>query len=143
MLTTNTKRALILATVVIVTVSPSLRADDVTGADRILCASIEATRCDLDGCVTSDPVLWNIPQFLEIDLTARRLQTTAASGQNRATPIATLVRENGHLYIQGLEGGRAFSLVIHEASGELNAAVAASGTSTAVFAACTPLPATQ
>jgi hypothetical protein len=143
MLTTNTKRALILATVVIVTVSPSLRADDVTGADRILCASIEATRCDLDGCVTQDPVLWNIPQFLEIDLTARRLQTTAASGQNRATPIATLVRDNGHLYIQGLEGGRAFSLVIHEASGELNAAVAASGTSTAVFAACTPLPATQ
>ena len=143
MLTQNTKRALILAAVVIVTVSPSLRADDVTGADHILCASLEATRCDLDGCVTQDPVLWNIPQFLEIDLTARRLQTTAASGQNRATPIATLVRDNGHLYIQGLEGGRAFSLVIHEASGELNAAVAASGTSTAVFAACTPLPATQ
>jgi hypothetical protein len=143
MLTQNTKRALILAAVVIVTVSPSLRADDVAGADRILCASIEATRCDLDGCVTQDPVLWNIPQFLEIDVTARRLQTTAASGQNRATPIATLVRDNGHLYIQGLEGGRAFSLVIHEASGELNAAVAASGTSTAVFAACTPLPATQ
>lgn len=143
MLTKNAKRALILATVVLVTVSPSLRADDISGADRILCASIEATRCDLDGCVTSDPVLWNIPQFLEIDLTARRLQTTAASGQNRATPIATLVRDNGHLYIQGLEGGRAFSLVIHEASGELNAAVAASGTSTAVFAACTPLPATQ
>jgi hypothetical protein len=122
---------------------PAAQADDVSGADRILCASIEATRCDLDGCVTQDPVLWNIPQFLEIDLVARRLQTTAASGQNRATPIATLVRDNGHLYIQGLEGGRAFSLVIHEASGELNAAVAASGSSTAVFAACTPLPEAQ
>ena len=143
MLTKNTKRALILATVVIVTVSPSLRADDITDADRILCASLEATRCDLDGCTTGDPVLWNIPQFIEIDLAARRMQTTAASGQNRATPIATLVRDNGHVFIQGLEGGRAFSLVIHEASGELNAAVAASGTSTAVFAACTPLPATQ
>jgi hypothetical protein len=142
MLTKNTKRALILAAVVIVTVSPSLQADDVTGADRILCASIEATRCDLDGCVTGDPVLWNIPQFIEVDLVAKRLQTTAASGQNRATPITTLVREGGSIFIQGIEGGRAFSLVVHEASGELNAAVAAaSGSSTAVFAACTPLPA--
>ena len=58
MLTKNTKRALILAAAVIVTVSPSLRADDVTGADRILCASIEATRCDLDGCVTQMGARW-------------------------------------------------------------------------------------
>jgi hypothetical protein len=131
----------VIGTVLAVISTPAVLADDVSGAERLLCASIEATRCDLDGCVTSDPVLWNIPQFLEIDLAAKRLQTTAASGQNRVTPIATLVRDNGHIYIQGLEGGRAFSLVIHEASGELNAAVAASGTSTAVFAACTPMPA--
>jgi len=90
--------------------------------------------------VTEDPVMWNIPQFIEIDLKNKRLQTTAASGENRATPITTLVRENGHIIIQGIEGGRAFSFVIHEASGELNAAVAASETATAVFAACTPLP---
>lgn len=126
--------------VLVATLTPAVRADDVTGADRILCASIEATRCDIDGCTTGDPVLWNIPQFIEIDLAAKRMQTTAASGANRATTFATLVREEGHVYIQGLEGGRAFSLVVHEASGELNAAVAASGTSTAVFAACTPLP---
>ncbi len=134
-------QVVVIGTALAVISTPAVRADDVSGAERLLCASIEATRCDLDGCVTSDPVLWNIPQFLEIDLAAKRLQTTAASGQNRVTPIATLVRDNGHIYIQGLEGGRAFSLVIHEASGELNAAVAASGTSTAVFAACTPMPA--
>jgi hypothetical protein len=130
--------------VVAVALTPAAQADDVSGADRILCASIEATRCDLDGCVTGDPVLWNIPQFIEIDLVAKRLQTTAASGENRATPITTLMREDGSVFIQGIEGGRAFSLVIHEASGELNAAVAASsGSSTAVFAACTPLPASE
>jgi hypothetical protein len=134
-------QVVVIGTALAVISTPAVLADDVSGAERLLCASIEATRCDLDGCVTSDPVLWNIPQFLEIDLAAKRLQTTAASGQNRVTPIATLVRDNGHIYIQGLEGGRAFSLVIHEASGELNAAVAASGTSTAVFAACTPMPA--
>ena len=116
-------------------------ADDVTDADRLVCAPIEATRCDLDGCTTDDPVMMNIPQFLVIDLVNKRLQTTAASGQSRSTPITTLVREDGDVFIQGIEAGRAFSFVIHEASGELNAAVAASGGfSTAIFAACTPLP---
>jgi hypothetical protein len=136
-------RALFLIALFAITSVPVLQADDVRGAEKLLCAALEATRCTLDGCVTEDPVMWNIPQFIEIDLKNKRLQTTAASGENRATPFTTLVREDGHIYIQGIEGGRAFSFVIHEASGELNAAVAASETATAVFAACTPLPAAE
>lgn len=129
--------------VIVATLTPAVRADDVTGADRLLCASMEATRCYFDACEAGDPVTWNIPQFVEIDLGERRIRTTAASGQNRATPITTLVRENGLIVLQGLEGGRAFSFVIHESSGELNAAVAAADSSTVVFAACTPLPAAE
>jgi len=128
-----------LTALVVLMPAPNLRADDLSGAERLLCASLEATRCTLDGCVTEDPVMWNIPQFIEIDLKNKRLQTTAASGENRATPFTTLVGEDGHIYIQGIEGGRAFSFVIHEASGELNAATASSENATAVFAACTPL----
>jgi hypothetical protein len=136
-------RALFLTALAVLalTLTPNLWADDVRNADQLLCASLEATRCSLDGCETQDPVMWNIPQFLEIDHKNKRLQTTAASGMKRATPITTLLREDGHIYIQGIEGGRAFSFVIHEASGELNAAIAASDTATAIFAACTPLPA--
>ena len=139
--TLRPNRMLALAAILFVTLATNLWADDVSDAERMLCASIEATRCDLDGCTTDDPVMWNIPQFVVIDLVNKRLQTTAASGRKRSTPIATLAREDGNIFIQGIEGGRAFSFVIHEASGELNAAVAAAGgTSTAVFAACTPLP---
>ncbi|MHA1518232.1 MAG: hypothetical protein ACTSYK_06460 [Alphaproteobacteria bacterium] len=140
---TTYNRALFLAVLVVLLLAPNLWADDVSGAEQLLCASIEATRCSLDGCVTADPVMWNIPQFIEIDLKAKRVQPTAASGENRATPITTLVREDGHIFIQGIEGGRAFSFVIHEASGELIAATAASSNATAVFAACTPLPAAE
>ena len=138
--TAKVQRVLVLAMLFAVAVAPNLRADDVSGADLLLCASLEATRCTLDGCVTEDPVMWNIPQFVEIDLVNKLLKTTVASGENRATPITTLVREDGHIFIQGIEGGRAFSFVIHEASGDLNAAVAASDTAFAIFAACTPLP---
>jgi len=141
MKTVKAFRMLVLTAMLFASLATNLWADDVTDADRLLCASIEATRCDLDGCTTDDPVMLNIPQFLVIDLVNKRLETTAASGQNRSTPITTVAREDGDVFIQGIEGGRAFSFVIHEASGELNAAVAASGgTSTAVFAACTPLP---
>jgi hypothetical protein len=134
-------RKLAVAAILFVTLATNLWADDVSDAEKLLCASLEATRCDLDACVTDDPVMWNIPQFVEIDLANKRLQTTAASGENRATPITTLIREDGHIFIQGIEGGRAFSFVIHEASGELNSAVASSSSATIVFAACTPLPA--
>jgi len=136
----NRQGALFLTAVVTLTFAPSLWADDVSNADRLLCASMEATRCSFAGCTTDDPTEFNIPQFVEIDLVNKRLQTTAASGQRRATPFSTLAREDGHIFIQGIEGGRAFSFVIHEESGELNAAVAATMSASAVFAACTPMP---
>jgi len=133
-------RIALLGALVVVTLTPAIWADDVSGADRLLCAAIEATRCSFAGCTTDDPTEFNIPQFVEIDLVNKRLQTTAASGERRATPFTTLAREDGYIFIQGIEGGRAFSFVIHEASGELNAAVAAAMSASAVFAACTPMP---
>ena len=139
MLRTLGNRIVIVCVVLILSSTSALRADDVAGVDKLLCALMEATRCSPDGCVTDDPAVWNIPQFIEIDLVARRLQTTAASGENRATPITTLVREEGHIYIQGIEGGRAFSIVIDEGSGRLISATAASGGASSVFGACTPL----
>ena len=136
----HVKRFCVVIAVLVASLTPAASADDVTGADRLLCASLEATRCYFDECSSGDPVVWNIPQFVVIDLVEKRIKTTAASGEHRATPIATLVREDGLIVIQGLEGGRAFSFVIHEASGELDAAVASAEASTAVFAVCTPLP---
>ncbi len=132
--------ALALALVLTGTTPPA-RADDLTGAGRLLCASLTATRCTSGGCTTGDPAAWNIPRFIEIDLEARVLRTTAASGENRSTPIASLTREAGRIVIQGLERDRAFSFVIDEATGELNAAIATPAGANVVFAACTPLPA--
>ena len=81
----------------------------------------------------------NIPQFLQLNLKDKTMSTTKASGENRATPIKTLTREGGQIYLQGLEGGRAFSFVINEESGLLSAGVATDGKVVSVFGACTPL----
>ena len=90
---------------------------------------------------TTAPWNLNIPQFIEIDLAGKMLSTTKASGENRSTPIRSLLREDGNIYLQGVEGGRAFSFVITEATGMASIAVAREDVTVSVFGVCTPLPA--
>jgi hypothetical protein len=119
----------------------ALYADDLTGSSRLLCTTVQATRCVEGGdCAIDLPWNMNIPQFIEVDLATKRLSTTQASGVNRASVADTLRREKGKIVLQGYENGRAFSLFIDEASGMLSAAVAAEGQAVAAFGACTPMP---
>jgi hypothetical protein len=121
-------------------VAAPLVADDVRGADRILCATTSVTACiEGEDCYKVDPSELNLPNFIEIDLKARRLKTTLASGQNRSTEIKGLQRESGALILQGFENGRAFSFLIDELLGTASIAVAREGIAIAGFAACTPM----
>ena len=116
-----------------------LRADDIRGMDRFLCAAVQATACFVDAdCLMDVPANLNVPQFIVVDLTARSLATTGSSGENRATVVEHLRRENGTIILQGYERERAFSIVIHEESGDLSAAVAQDGRTVGIFGACTP-----
>ena len=116
-------------------------ADDLKGAGKLLCSSVEATVCDVNGdCEMGPPWNWDIPQFIEVDMKAKTIASTKASGENRATPIRLLLREEGLLVLQGFEQGRAFSFVIHEVSGAASVAVARDGLTVSIFGACTPMP---
>ena len=119
-----------------------VQADDLTGSSRILCAAVQATVCFADGDCTVD-LPWNlsIPEFIEVDLEARTLSTTAASGLDRSTPIEHLSRQDGTLVLQGFQMCRAFSFIITEDTGQATIAVAIEGLAVSVFGACTPLPA--
>ena len=120
--------------------SATASADDLTGADRFLCTSVQATICDSAGdCEIGAPWLWNIPQFVEVDIKNKTLGTTKASQENRITPIKSLQRTDGLIILQGIEGGRAFSIVIQEETGNLSVAVARNEITVSVFGACTPL----
>jgi hypothetical protein len=135
------KRCLMATVVLLAVPGASVWADDLTGSTRFLCAAVQATKCQEGGDCTID-VPWNlnIPEFIEVDLDAKRLSTTQASGQNRATAIAHLSRAGGLIVLQGFEMERAFSIVIAEQTGRATAAVATGGRAVAVFCACTPLP---
>ena len=129
----------LLESLVILLLLPGFAAsDDLTGSDRWLCSAIEATVCNFDGdCNIGAPWLWDIPQFIEVDLTKKKIATTKASSENRETPILTLERSEGLVFMQGIENGRAFSFVVEERTGTLSAAVARTGITVSVFGACT------
>jgi len=135
---------ILVAVTLVVPAGIPVSADDLTGVDRILCTAVQVTVCQESGdCVIDLPWNVNVPQFIEVDLGAKKMSTTKASGENRATPIEHLRREGGMIVLQGFERGRAFSFVISEATGAVSVAVAAEDRTVAVFGACTPMPAAR
>ena len=122
--------------------SPGALADNLAGADRLLCSAGRVTACwDSDECYVGSPSELNVPQFIEIDLAARRVSTTKASGESRQTTVPAVRREEGRIVLQGYENGRAFSIVMDEETGDLVASVATRTVGVTVFGACTPVPA--
>jgi hypothetical protein len=116
------------------------RADDLKSATVILCTVVTATQCPASGdCATGPAWDLNIPQFIEIDFAAREMRTTKASGENRSTPIKNMEREDDRIFLQGIEKGRAFSVVITQETGMASVAVAREGMAVVAFAACTPI----
>ena len=113
-------------------------ADNLQGVDRLLCATAEVIACvEQDECYALAASDLDVPDFVVVDLDGKTLSTTKASAQNRSTPIASLTRSDGAIYLQGIEGGRAFSFVIDEATGHVTVAVARDGVAVTVFGVCT------
>lgn len=116
-------------------------ADSVSKQDKLLCAAVEASVCSAEGsCEVGTTIGMKIPQFLIVDLKRKRLSTTEASGENRETDILYLERYSGQIFLQGVQLGRAFSVVIDEATGLASIAIALNGGNIGVFGECTPLP---
>jgi len=117
-------------------------ADDLTGIDRFICSAGSVSACCDDGeCASGTAAELGVPQFMEFDLTQKRVSTTKASGLNRATAIDNLKRENGIIVMQGVENGRAYSFVVDEKQGTLSATVAVqeAGCNIIGFGTCTPM----
>jgi hypothetical protein len=114
-------------------------ADDLTGAEMLLCSAVKAVHCTAARDCESDlPWNLNIPMFLKIDLATDTMSTTEASGDVRATTMQSTTRGDGVIVLQGIDNGRAYSFMIVEETGLLSAAVARDGITVSVFGACTP-----
>lgn len=115
-----------------------VHADNLEGVDEIVCAAAQVQICiENDTCYSATPFELDVPDFVVIDFSKKTVSTTKASNQNRSTKFTSVEKVDGLIYLQGIEGGRAFSFVIHEASGRMTVAVSRDGMSVSVFGACT------
>jgi len=113
--------------------------DMLKDADRVLCVPGPVFHCVADrDCKSELPEDENVPEFIEVDLKKKTLATTRASGEGRSTPIQSQSRTAGYIYLQGVENGRSFSMVISENTGDLTFMVAADGETATMFGDCTP-----
>ena len=120
------------------------RADDLTDAVRFICSSGSvAVCCEGGACATGTPDELDIPQFIEVDMVQKRVNTTKASQLNRTSPIDNLKRVDGKIVLQGIENQRAYSFLIDEKTGSVSVAVAHDGCTVTAFGSCTPLPASK
>ena len=113
--------------------------DVLKDSNRVLCVPGSVNHCvNGKGCNSELPERENIPEFIEVDLKSKTLSTTRASGENRVTPIQNQSREAGYIFLQGVENGRTFSMVISENTGDLTFVIATDGETAAMFGDCTP-----
>ena len=128
-----------LCALALLAVFTTAAAENLTGAEKVLCAPTGVNICANDGaCVSALPWEVNIPQFIEVDFKEKHLATTEASDRNRVTQFESISNEDGVIYLQGLENGRAFSFVINESTGFMTAAVARDSLTVTGFGVCTP-----
>ena len=115
-----------------------VQADNLEGVNEIVCAAAQVQICiENDTCYAATPFELDVPDFVVIDISKKTISTTRASNLNRSTKFSSVIKDDGLIYLQGIEGGRAFSFVIHEVSGRMSVAVSRDGLSVSVFGACT------
>ncbi len=113
-------------------------AENLEGGDGLLCAARHAQICFENGeCFSVAPWELSIPDFVVIDTKEKSVSTTKASGQNRSSPLSSVEKSDGIIYLQGIEGNRTFTFIIEESSGHMTVAVVRDGFSVTVFGVCT------
>jgi hypothetical protein len=115
-----------------------VQADNLSGVDEMICAAAQVQICiENDACYSATPAELGVPDFVVIDTRKKTISTTKSSFQNRSTSFNSVIKSDGLIYLQGMEGERAFSFVIDEATGRMTVAVSRDGLSVSVFGACT------
>ncbi|MCO4810794.1 MAG: hypothetical protein KC572_04275 [Gammaproteobacteria bacterium] len=115
-----------------------VQADNLDGVDKMICAAAQVQICiESDACYAASAAELGVPSFVIIDTKKKTISTTKASAENRSTAFSTVFKNDGIIYLQGFEGGRAFSFVIEEAGGHMTVSVARDGVAVNVFGACT------
>jgi hypothetical protein len=115
-----------------------LAADDLTGSQLFICSAWHAAVCNTDGaCEATEAWKLNMPDFLEVDLRGKVMQTREGSDEPRTSPIQNIAREGTQILLTGHQETRGWTWVVNEASGEGVLALVSDNSSVTLFTVCT------
>jgi hypothetical protein len=111
---------------------------DFDGTKSLICAVLEDFDCiPGDECLSGTAENMNIPQFLKIDFEEKVITGKRGDGKVRSTIVRNLERVDGKMILQGIQNGKAWSMVITEATGKMTVTAADDQVGFVVFGACT------
>jgi hypothetical protein len=112
-------------------------AEDITDKDSFVCTGWDAVYCTTEGtCEHTEAWRLNLPDFLKVDLDAKEFTTLPGSEVTRFTPIDSIARESGRIFLNGSQARRGFSWVINESTGEGTVAILSDATAITLFIVC-------
>ena len=134
-----TKTVLISIFFMCIFVTPGLVvAGDFDGSKPLICALIETHECVVgEECQRGLPSNIDVPQFLKLDFKKKMISGTTEDGESRTASIESMTRLEGNLILQGVQNGRAWSMVINESTGKCIISASDDTAGFIVFGACT------
>jgi hypothetical protein len=115
---------------------PAAAAGKYDGSALIICAALMVTECEADGrCQYRTAANVNLPSLFRIDAKAMKVRNLEAD-KGRESTIKTLEHMNGKMLLQGAEGERGWTVVIHEDNGKMSGTVSADGEGFVIFGQC-------
>lgn len=116
---------------------PADAAGKYDGSATMLCAITAASECTADGkCQRSAPQAGNnLPTFMRVDVKGKVLRADDGSGRKTDIKASSIVDDQ--LLLQGIENGKAWSMVIKSETGRWGGSVVEDDGSFALFGACT------
>lgn len=113
-------------------------AGDFDGSKPLICAVIETFECAPgDECQRGGNEYTGIPRFLRIDFKEKKIRRNMEDGKVRTTQIERMTRVGGKLILQGIEEGKAWSMMITEDKGKMTVVASDGQIGFIIFGACT------
>lgn len=109
------------------------------GSAPLICAATAVTQCEAEGrCQNGTAAGVNFPSLFKVDAPAMKLRNLQAEAgpQGTESSIRNVDHANGKMILSGAEGERGWSVLIHEATGRMAAAVAGDGEGFVIFGQC-------
>ncbi len=113
-------------------------ADSFDGSKPLVCAYMQTFECSGgSACKAGDADDVRIPDFVRVDFDDETITALDEERRGEKTKIRHRESSNGRLILQGVEGGRGWTLLLSESTGDTVLTVSGDQAAFVVFGECT------